>query len=805
MGNLMLDLRGGWRALRTRPGYTFIAILALALGIGANTTIFSLVNAVLLRPLPYPNADQLVWIWETNPGNNIKTEPVSIPNFVDWQTQNQSFEQLTAWGRTLVTLTGSGEPEQLTGAVIAANFFSTFGVSPSIGRSFVPDDNKPGAPRVAIVSHDFWMRRLAGDANTTGRNIQLNGNSFVVVGVAPAGFKHPESGIAPELWLPLTINTTGDGRRNDFLRVVGRLKPGVTLAAARSDIETIHARLASQYPAANAGWTVILLSLQERITGDVSRLLWMLLAAVGFLLLIACANVANLSLARAATRERELAIRSALGARSSRIIRQLLTESTMLAVAGGLAGLALAVWSIDALIALSPRDLPRLNDVTLDWRVLLFTLGVCLITGILFGTAPAFHAARLNLNDSLKDSSRGSTEGIRSRRSRKLIVIVEVALAVVLLFGAGLTLRSFLKLQNVNPGFRAGNVLTAQILAPRSKYPEGPQIADLYDRILERVRSLPGVESASLVNMLPLGGSSSYLSIAFEGRPAPPPEQVVDAEPFVVAPDYFSTLGIQLVRGEPISARDGANTNPVAMINETLARRYYANEDPIGKRIAIAAQQPRWMTIIGIVRDTHHTTLAEAPYPQLYGAYSQRPVRVASLVIRTTPDPLSIVSSLKSQVRSIDPDIPVSRIATLESVLSDSIAQPRVYLILVAIFALVGLLLAAIGIYGVISYSVTQRTGEFGVRLALGASSYDVLRMVLTDGMKLAGIGIAAGLAGAFALSRLIVSVLYGVTSTDVVTLLGVPLILFVVAIAACYIPALRATRVDPLVALRHE
>ena len=805
MGNLMLDLRSGWRALHSRPGYAFIAILALALGIGANTTIFSIVNAVLLRPLPYPNPDQLIWIWETNPGNNIKTETVSIPNFVDWQTQNQSFEQLTAWGRNIVTLTGTGEPEQLSAAVVAANFFSTLGVSPAIGRTFVPEDNKPGAARAAIVSHDFWMRRFAGDANAAGRNILLNGNSFVVVGVAPAGFKHPEPGIAPQVWLPLSINTTGDGRRADFLRVVGRLKPGVTLAAARSDIETIHARLASQYPAANAGWTVILLSLQERITGDVSRLLWMLLAAVGFLLLIACANVANLSLARAATRERELAIRSALGARSSRIIRQLLTESTMLAVAGGLAGLALAVWSIDALVALSPQNLPRLNDVALDWRVLLFTLVVCLVTGILFGTAPAFHAARLNLNDSLKDSSRGSTEGIRSRRSRKLIVIVEVALAVVLLFGAGLTLRSFLRLQNVNPGFRPGNVLTAQILAPRSKYPEGPQIADLYDRILERVRSLPGVESASLVNMLPLGGSSSYLSIAFEGRPAPPPEQVEDAEPFVVAPDYFSTLGIQLVRGEPISSRDGANTNPVAMINETLARRYYANEDPIGKRIAIAAQEPRWMTIIGIVRDTHHTTLAEAPYPQLYGAYSQRPVRVASLVIRTTTDPLSIVSSLKSQVRSIDPDIPVSRIATLESVLSDSIAQPRVYLILVAIFALVGLLLAAIGIYGVISYSVTQRTGEFGVRLALGASSSDVLRMVLADGMKLTGIGIAAGLAGAFALSRLIVSVLYGVTSTDVVTMLGVPLILLVVAIAACYIPARRATRVDPLVALRHE
>jgi putative ABC transport system permease protein len=805
MGNLVLDLRSGWRALRSLPAYTFIAILALALGIGANTTIFSIVNAVLLRPLPYPNADQLVWIWETNPGNNIKTEHVSIPNFLDWQTQNQSFEQLTAWGRTLVTLTGSGEPEQLSGAVIAANLFSTLGVSPALGRSFVPDDNKPGAPRVAIVSHDFWMRRFAGDANAAGRNVLLNGNTYVVVGVAPVGFKHPEPGIAPEVWLPLTINTTGDGRRNDFLRVVGRLKRGATLASARSDIETIHARLASQYPAANAGWTVILLSLQERITGDVSRLLWMLLAAVGFLLLIACANVANLSLARAATRERELAIRSALGARSSRIIRQLLTESTMLAIAGGVAGLVLAVWSIRALVALSPQNLPRLNDVALDWRVLMFTLVVCLLTGILFVTAPAFHAARLNLNDSLKDSSRGSTEGVRSRRSRKFIVIAEVAMAVVLLFGAGLTLRSFLKLQNVNPGFRPGNVLTAQILAPRSKYPEGPQIADLYDRILERVRSLPGVESASLVNMLPLGGSSSYLSIAFEGRPAPPPEVVVDAEPFVVAPEYFSTLGIQLVRGDPFSARDGANTNPVAMINETLARRYYANEDPIGKRIAIDAQQPRWMTIIGIVRDTHHTTLAEAPYPQLYGAFSQRPVRVASLVIRTTSDPLSTVGALKSEVRNIDPDIPVSRIATLENVLSDSIAQPRVYLILVAIFALVGLLLAAIGIYGVISYSVTQRTGEFGVRLALGASSSDVLRMVVADGMKLAGVGIATGLAGAFALSRLIVSVLYGVTSTDVVTLLGVPIILLVVAIVACYVPARRATRVDPLVALRHE
>ena len=813
MTNLMMNVRTGWRALFARPGYTLVAILALALGIGANTTIFSVVNAVLLKPLPYPNADRLIWIWERNPVNNIERESTSIPNFVDWQKQNRSFEQLTAWGRTRVTLTGSGEPEQLLAASTMANFFTTFGVMPSIGRTFTPEDNATGANKVAIVSHEFWIKRLGGDAHIASRKMILNGNSFDIVGVMPRGFRHPgeNAGVPNDIWIPLTFNPAQtNGRRSDFLSVVGKLKPDVTLAGARADMEALTARLATEYVNDNAGWTVQVLTLHKRLTGDVSNVLWLLLGAVGFLLLIACANVANLSLARAAAREKELAVRFALGARSSQVMRQLLTESSMLAIAGGLAGLAVAVWGLDALIAIAPSDLPRLSEVSLDFRVLGFTFVICVLTGILFGTAPAFHASRINLNDSLKDSSRGMNEGARSRRYHRVIIIAEVAIAVVLLFGAGLTLHSFLRLQNVDPGFKPEGVLSAQVLLPRTKYPEGTQIASLYDQLLSRVRTLPDVESASLVSVLPLGGGSNYLAFSIEGRPQPRPDEVIDATAVVVSPGYFSTMHTKVMRGEEFSGREGPESPRVVMINEALERRYFANENPIGRRIALDSTpdgSPLWMTIIGIAHDAHTVTLDKAAYPHMFIPFAQRPSRLMSFVIRTKneKEPTSIVGALRSEVRSIDPDLPLSRIAPLTTVLADSVSQPRAYMILVLLFALVGLMLAAIGIYGVFSYSVTQRTGEFGVRLALGANASDVLRMVLSDGLKLTTIGIGLGLAGALALSRLMVAVLYGVQAFDLVTLLIVPVMLILVAMVACYLPARRATRVDPLTALRYE
>jgi len=535
-----------------------------------------------------------------------------------------------------------------------------------------------------------------------------------------------------------------------------------------------------------------------------------LLGAVTLVLLVACANVANLFIARATQRQREISIRTALGAGAGQLVRQLLTESTMLAIAGGLAGLMIAVWGLDALIAIAPRDLPRLGEVTLDYRVLIFTLLVCLFTGILFGTAPAFHASRLNLNDSLKDSTRGSTEGAQSRRYHRVIIIAEVAIAVVLLFGAGLTLHSFLKLQNVDPGFKPQGILSAQVLVPRSKYPEGTQISTLYDQLLARVRSMPDVESAAVVNILPLSGNSNFLSFNIEGRPQPRPEEVIDATVLTVAPGYFSTMGIKVVRGEEFSGKEGPDSTRVVMINEALQRRYFANEDPMGKRLSLGPGpdgQPLWMTIVGIVRDIHSLALSEAAYPHMFAPYSQQPGRLTSLVIRTKNenDPMSIAGALKSEVRSIDPDLPLSRIAPLTTVLANSVSQPRAYMILVLLFATVGLLLAAIGIYGVFSYSVAQRTGEFGVRLALGASASDVLGMVLWDGLRLTAIGIGLGLAGSLALSRLMIAVLYGMSAIDFATLLIVPAVLLVVAMLACYLPARRATRVDPLTALRYE
>jgi putative ABC transport system permease protein len=808
MGSFWQDIRYGLRALRARPGFTVIAIIALALGIGANTAIFSVINALLLRPLPYAQAESLVWIWERNPGSAIEREPLSIPNYLDWRAQNQSFSELTAWGRTQAVLTEAGEPERINGSVVVANFFATFGAQPGLGRVFTAEENKPGQNQSVILSHGLWHRRFGGNPQIIGQSITLNSVPYTVVGVMKADFKQPEPNalVAPEFWMPLAINPTGGGRRSDFLRVVGRLKDGVRIQQARAEMEAITARLAKEYPGPNAGWTAQVLTLHERFVGDLRRALFVLVGAVGFLLLIACANVANLLLARAAAREREIAVRSALGAGRNRLLRQFLTESVLLAVLGGTAGLMVAFWGVEALLALAPANLPRLDEVSVSRTVFLFTLGISLATGLIFGLAPALHATKINLNESLKESGRSAGGGRRGGRLRSAVIVAEIALAMVLLIGAGLMARSFLRLQGVDPGFRPERVLTFQVTLPRAKYPEGPQISAFFDSLLERLRALPGVEAVSATTSAPLSGGGDFLAFSIEGRPAPPPEQVVDAEFYTVTPGYFSSLGVPLLRGEDFSSRHGANTPGVTIINETLAQRYFPNEDPIGKRLTLSNPQTGpWLTIIGIVKNAQYKNLDGTPYPQMYGIHTQRAPRLLSFIARTKGDPLSLVTTVRGQVRELDANLPLARVTTLEQLMSDSIARPRFNMTLLIVFAGVGLLLAAVGIYGVISYSVAQRTHEIGVRLALGASRSDVLKLVLWQGLKLAGGGVLLGAVGAAALAQLMKALLFNVSASDPLTFVGVAVLLVAVAALACYVPARRATKVDPMIALRYE
>jgi putative ABC transport system permease protein len=808
MGTLLQDVRYGWRALVSRPGFTLIAILALALGIGANTAIFSVVHAVLLQRLPYGNPDQLVWIWESNPGSAITKEPTSLPNYVDWRAQNQSFTELTAWSRANLILTGDGEPERVPGSAVAANFFSTLGVSPALGRTFVAEENTPGKNRVAVLSHAFWQRRFGADPNIAGRTVTLNGNPYSIVGVMPAAFRHPDPGmtIVPDLWIPLSIDGAQNGRRGDFLRIVGRLKPGVNIEGATKDMTALTARLAEQYPAANAGWTVTLLTLHQRFTGDVRKPILLIMGAVAFLLLIACANVANLLLARAATREREIAIRSALGARRVRLLRQLLTESLLLALAGGLAGLLVAIWGVEALRSIAPENLPRLDSAGLNYLVLTFAIGLSLLTGIVFGIVPAMTSTSIDLNSSLKEGGRGTSDGKRGAMLRDLVAVAEIALALMLLVSSGLLIRSFLKLQKSDPGFKPENVATMQVLLPRNKYPEGPQISAFFDQLLERIKAMPGVDSAGAVDSVPLGGGGNVLSFLIEGNPAPPPEQVVDAEAYTVSPGYFGTLAIPFVRGRDFSERDDGKAPGVTIINEMMANRYFPGEDPLGKRITLGnAETGPWLTVVGIVKDVAHNDLGAAPYSQMYGAYRQNPSRLMSVVARTSGGERGAVAGLRDLVKSIDRDLPLGKVTTMEQLLSDSIARPRFNALLITIFAAAGLLLAAVGIYGVISYGVTQRVHEIGVRIALGASSRDVMGLVLSKGLKLAIAGVAIGLLLSLAAGRLLSTLLFGVGARDPLTFVGLSAVIVGVAMLACYLPARKAMKVDPMVALRYE
>ena len=813
MSTFWQDLRYGARMLLRKPGFTVVAVITLALGIGANTAIFTVVNAVLLRSLPYAQPEQLVRIGGTNLQRNKTLGTLSPQDFYDWRDRNTVFESIAAYDSWSPSLTGTGEPERLAAGRVSSSFFNVLKAEPALGRAFLPSEEQRGNHLVAILSYGLWQRRFGADAGLVGRTIMLNGAAYTVIGVMPKGFESPQfSGIGfeqPELWAPFAPDLSQwsrSGRAVDA--AIARLKPGVTTEQAQAEMHLIARQLQQQYPEDNAGEDVTIASLHGQLVGKIRSALMVFLVAVGFVLLIACANVANLLLARAAVRQREMAIRTALGAGRYRIVRQLLTESVLLSVVGGVLGLLLALWATDYLVALGSDSIPRLGAITLDMRVLGFTTALTLLTGVAFGLAPALQSSNPDLNETLKESGRTSTGGTGRQRLRSLLVVSEIALSLLLLIGAGLLLKSFLRLQRVDPGFDPHGVLTMSVFLPGTKYPEESQHVAFFDQVQERAASLPGVEAVGMVSNLPVSGNFDTVSFYIEGRPAPAPENVPDLERYTINSDYFRAMGIGLLSGRPFGPEDRAGALPVAIVSETAARRFWPGESPLGKRIRtnnVESPENPWRTIVGVVGDVRHYGLDIAPEPQFYLPHRQNPTQFMTLVVRSANNPESQIAPVREQIWAIDKDQPVFGVKTMESFVAESIAPRRFTMLLLSLFAGVALLLAIIGLYGVMSYAVTQRTHEIGVRMALGAQGGDVLKMIVGHAMTLVVVGVVAGLLAAFALTRVIASFLYGVSATDPWTFVGVPLLLCAVAAAASYIPARRATKVDPMVALRYE
>ncbi len=801
MRTLLQDLRYGARMLLKSPGFTVVAIIALALGIGANTAIFSVVNAVLLRPLAYLKADEIVYFTGVNTAKGISRSNISAPDYVDWTKQNKVFAQMAAFVTGGAILTGTNEPERVPRAAVTASFFNVLGVQPVLGRAFLAEEDQPNSQQVAVLSYGLWKRRFGSDANIIGNKITVSGRIMTVVGVMPAGYEFPEQ---TQIWTSLRLDASNEKRDNRAYEAIGRIKPDVSLEQAQAQISTINAQLAKSYEETNNGWDIKLVRLHERLVGDVRPSLLALLGAVAFVLLIACANVANLLLARASARQKEMAVRTALGASRLRVVRQLLTESVLLSLMGGTLGLLLSVWLTDFLIALSPADTPRFSEINLDYRVLGFTMIVSCLTGVLFGLAPALQASKIDLNEALKEGGRGMSESHRRNRLRSLLVVSEIALSLMLLVGAGLLIKSFQHLRDVKPGFTPEHVLTMIVPLPSAKYHEPQQRADFYRQLVERVKALPGVASAGMVLNLPLngGGFSVWRSFIREGHPMTT-EESANASYLVTTPDYFRTMEIPLLAGRNFNDRDTENSPMVVIISETMARRYFGSkEDAIGKRITM--EFPR--EIVGVVGDTKPSTLDADAAAQTYVAYTQDATwNSMALAVRTNGEPTLMTAAVRHEVLAIDKDQPIYNIKTMEDVVINSVGSRRVSVLLFSVFASIALVLAALGIYGVMAYSVAQRTHEIGVRLALGAQMSDILRLVIRQGMTLALIGVGAGLVGALFLTRVMRSLLFGVSATDPFIFALVAVLFGIVALAACYIPARRATRVDPMIALRHE
>ncbi|HUG10388.1 MAG TPA: ABC transporter permease [Opitutaceae bacterium] len=801
---MIADLRLALRLLIKSPGFTVVAVLTLGLGIGSNTAIFSVVNGVLLRPLALHEPDRIVRLLESQPPQ-FPTFSIAPPNFVDWKKTSASFESLAAYRGQSYNLTGEGEPMRLVGLRVTAEHFTVFGVAPLQGRDFLPEEDTPAGGQVAILSHVFWQRQFGGAPDTLGRSIELNGNPHTIIGIMPQDFSGAT--VTPiDLWTPMAFpdeEISNSNRGAHYINAVGRLKPGVTIEQAQSEMNVIAAQLATEYPDTNKGWGVSVFVLPDYMVRDVRLVLWTLLGAVACVLLIACANVANLLLARANSRMREISIRSAMGAGRWRIVRQLLTESVVLALLGGAAGVLFANWGLDVLLAFAPANLPRASELGIDGGALGFAFALSLLTGIVFGAAPAWLATGHRLNETLKEGSRGSTEGGR-RWFRQGLVIAEVALALLLLTGAGLLVRSYMNLSGVDPGFDPTNATVVNLSLPDRKYDTPEKQQQFADSLVARVRELPGVVEAGITHTLPLVGDW-VLTFVIEGRPEIAPSDLPSTNYYAVSPGYFRAMGIRIVRGRGFSVQDTAEAPRVALINETFARMHFPGEDPIGKRIYIQNGPESFREIVGIVSDVKQYGIDSDTTAQAYDPFAQNPFGGLTAVIRTSGDPAALQKSIRAQVFAVDPAQPVSSIRLLTDILAGSISRQRFAMLLITVFSLVALVISAVGIYGVVAYSVSQRTGEIGIRMALGATGRDVLSMVLRQNLIIIAAGLVLGLLAAISASRVMQSLLYRVSASDPLTLGAIAALLGVIGFFACLIPARRATKVDPMTALRAE
>jgi putative ABC transport system permease protein len=801
MDTLIKDLRYGVRSFLKRPGFLVIAISTLALGIGATTAMFTVVNSVLLRPLRFPEPERIVLFQGVNPRQGITDSNMSLPDIADWQKQSQSFEQIAAFFGGGVFISTGDEVERVRATAVTSEFFPLFKTNAISGRVLQADDMPEGRETAVVISHALWQRRFGGTADVVNRKITLNGEPATIVGIMPADFNQPRD---TEVWTPLPLNPAEEARENRMLEVVTRLKPDVSMSQAQTEMDTINQRLAQTYVDTNTGWSVRLTELRESMVGELRTSLLILLGAVAFVLLIACANVANLLLARAAYRQKEIALRTALGASRLRVVRQLLTESVLLSLVSGIAGLALSLWFIKLLVAITPPNTPRFSEIGINWQVFAFTFAVTVLAGILFGLVPALQTSRPNLNETLKDSGqRGSETGGRNRVGSFLIVS-EIALSFILLAGAGLMIKSFLHLREINPGFNADNVLTMRLTLPPGKYKQGEPRAQIYQQLVDRVKQTPGVQSAALVLSLPLGGDSFNVgrSVIREGRPMTADEQT-NALHLPVSPDYFQTLQIPLKAGRTFTDQDAFNSTKVVIVNETMARALWPNENPIGRRFTVWRDEKFPREVVGVVGDTK-SSLDKEPEQQMYVPYAQDANWGSlSLAVRTAGEPTALAGSVREAIRAVDKAVPNYNLKTMNDVISTSAAPRRIPMLLMSAFAGVAMLLAMLGIYGVTSYYVTQRTHEIGVRMALGAQIVDVLKLVLRRAMWLAVIGIGIGVAGAVAVTRYLTSLLFGVKPIDTVTFVAVAVVLAVVVFVACMVPARRAAKIDPLEALR--
>jgi putative ABC transport system permease protein len=810
MDHIFRDIRYGIRSMLKQPAFTAMILLTLGLGIGATTAIFSVVNGVLLRNLPYRQPERIVAIQELNPkGTRVQ---VTSANFLDWRAQNTVFEHLAAIQEDTSNLALSDSAERIDIAQTSANFFDVFGVTPVHGRLFTTADEQAGHEPIVVLSHALWQSSFGGDKGVVGQPIRLDGRDYTVVGIAPAGFQYPRKTeawlpplkLVPELFPDQDVTQT---RGMGYLSAVALLKPGVSVTQAAAEMETITSRLRQQYPESNNNRFNKVVSLHQHLVGETDKMLWLLLGAVTFVLLIACANVANLLLANAASRQKEIAIRTALGASRLRVIRQLFTESALLALAGGAVGFLLSVWGVPLITQLLPREFPRLDEIRMDWRALGFTLAASVITGFLFGLAPALNVTKAGVQDAMKETSHGSGGSVHRSRLRQALIVAEVALSVVLLAGAGLLFRSFLQLHSVKAGFTPEQVLTARLSPAGEQFRADTDVINYFDKVTERIAALPGVREVGVINTLPLQKGPT-LRFRVEGRPPQTVDKWPPANYRVVSPNYFHLMNIPILQGRTFTRADNEQVPSVLMVNQSLVDKNFQGENVIGKRINFGRtenNQPIWLEIVGVVADVKNQELKEPSEPEFYFSSLQGPFQTMSIVLRSSVEPNSLVSAVRQAVNEVDKTVPVSNFETMERIVTESVMEPRFNMVLLSLFSTIALLLCAAGIYGVTTYTVTQRTHELGIRLALGAQIGDVLKLILRQGVTVILVGLAIGLAAAFVLTRLLKTLVFGVSTTDPLTFIAITSLLALVALVACYVPARRATKVDPLVALRYE